>query len=343
MTEPAAPLLAARFAGGPAVGAAEGGDRRVAQWLDDVANPQRDAILAILDRYPLARTIVEGVADASPYLFDLLRTNAERAQRILTSDPDRHLAGLIDNVRSAALVAADESDLMRLLRSIKAEAALLIALCDIGGVWPIMRVTGALTELAVASVQCAVRFQLALEVARGRLLAQDLTQPEAGCGLIVLAMGKMGAGELNYSSDIDLIVLFDRERSALKDDIEPQTFFVRIAQGISRVLQQRTGDGYVFRVDLRLRPDPSSTPVAVSTDFALGYYEREGRTWERAARRRRRCGADSRASTVRLASASRFYRARRYPRDEAADACVSWTQRRRGRRPQHQAGPRRHP
>jgi glutamate-ammonia-ligase adenylyltransferase len=106
-------------------------------------------------------------------------------------------------------------------------------------------------------------------------------------------MGKMGAGELNYSSDIDLIVLFDRERSALKDDIEPQTFFVRIAQGIARVLQQRTGDGYVFRVDLRLRPDPSSTPVAVSTEFALGYYEREGRTWERAAMiKARPCAGD---------------------------------------------------
>ncbi len=293
MTAAAAITLAARFAGGPAASTAEDAERRVAQWLDEIAGPQREAIQSILDRHPLARAIFAGIADASPYLFDLLRGNAERAHRILTSDPEHHLTGLVDNIRSAAVVAANESELMRLLRSIKAEAALLIALCDIGGVWPIMRVTEALTKLAVASVQCAVRFQLAQEAARGRLLAPDSTQPEVSCGLIVLAMGKMGAGELNYSSDIDLIVLFDRERSALKDDIEPQTFFVRIAQGIARILQQRTGDGYVFRVDLRLRPDPSSTPVAVSTEFALGYYEREGRTWERAAMiKARPCAGD---------------------------------------------------
>jgi glutamate-ammonia-ligase adenylyltransferase len=307
MTEPAAIPLAARFAGGPAVTPGDDADARVTRWLDDIAGPQREAVGAIFDRYPLARVIVTGIAEASPYLFDLLRGNAERVHRVLTSDPDRHLVDLIDNVRSAAVVAIDESDLMRLLRHIKAEAALVVALCDIGAVWPIMRVTEALTDLAVASVQCAVRFQLAQEVARGRLLAADPAEPEVGCGLIVLAMGKMGADELNYSSDIDLIVLFDRERSALKDDIEPQTFFVRIAQGISRVLQQRTGDGYVFRVDLRLRPDPSSTPVAVSTEFALGYYEREGRTWERAAMiKARPCAGDIASGEALIAELAPF-------------------------------------
>jgi [glutamine synthetase] adenylyltransferase / [glutamine synthetase]-adenylyl-L-tyrosine phosphorylase len=307
MTEPAAIPLAARFAGGPAVTPGDDADARVTRWLDDIAGPQREAVVAIFDRYPLARVIVTGIAEASPYLFDLLRGNAERVHRVLTSDPDRHLVDLIDNVRSAAVVAIDESDLMRLLRHIKAEAALVVALCDIGAVWPIMRVTEALTDLAVASVQCAVRFQLAQEVARGRLLAADPAEPEVGCGLIVLAMGKMGADELNYSSDIDLIVLFDRERSALKDDIEPQTFFVRIAQGISRVLQQRTGDGYVFRVDLRLRPDPSSTPVAVSTEFALGYYEREGRTWERAAMiKARPCAGDIASGEALIAELAPF-------------------------------------
>ena len=307
MTEPAAIPLAARFAGGPAVTPGDDADARVTRWLDDIAGPQREAVVAIFDRYPLARVIVTGIAEASPYLFDLLRGNAERVHRVLTSDPDRHLVDLIDNVRSAAVVAIDESDLMRLLRHIKAEAALVVALCDIGAVWPIMRVTEALTDLAVASVQCAVRFQLAQEVGRGRLLAADPAEPEVGCGLIVLAMGKMGADELNYSSDIDLIVLFDRERSALKDDIEPQTFFVRIAQGISRVLQQRTGDGYVFRVDLRLRPDPSSTPVAVSTEFALGYYEREGRTWERAAMiKARPCAGDIASGEALIAELAPF-------------------------------------
>jgi len=179
--------------------------------------------------------------------------------------------------------AADEADLMRALRLMKAEASLLIALCDIGGVWPVMRVTQALTAIAVTGVRCALRYLFNQEAKRGRLNPPNPAEPEAGSGFIVLAMGKMGAGELNYSSDIDLIVFFDSAAPTLKENVEPQPFFVRIAQGLSRILQQRNADGYVFRVDLRLRPDPSSTPVAISIASALDYYEREGRTWERAA------------------------------------------------------------
>src|SRR4029079_14649862 len=126
-------------------------------------------------------------------------------------------------------------------------------------------------------------------------------------GLIVLAMGKMGAGELNYSSDIDLIVFFDPDATTLAPDIEPQPFFVRVTQGMARILQQRTYDGYVFRVDLRLRPDPSSTQVAISRDAALNYYEREGRTWERAAMiKARACAGDPRAGEALIAELSPF-------------------------------------
>jgi [glutamine synthetase] adenylyltransferase / [glutamine synthetase]-adenylyl-L-tyrosine phosphorylase len=183
----------------------------------------------------------------------------------------------------------------------------LIALCDIGGVWPVMRVTRALTDLAVSSVQTTVRYLLRQDMARKRILPPDPDHPEQGSGLIVLAMGKMGAGELNYSSDIDLIVFFDLEAHTLAEDIEPNSFFVRIAQGVSRLLQQRTGDGYVFRVDLRLRPDPASTPVAVSTASALHYYEREGRTWERAAMIKAfPCAGDFKAGEALLAEIAPF-------------------------------------
>ena len=165
-------------------------------------------------------------------------------------------------------------------------------------------------------------------------------------------MGKMGAGELNYSSDIDLIVFFDPAAPTLARDIEPQPFFVRVTQALSRLLQQRTGDGYVFRVDLRLRPDPASTQVAMSTDAALHYYEREGRTWERAAMiKARPCAGDMKAGeahdrgalAVRLAQASRFRRPCRRPRHEAADADLSRPERDRGRGPQRQGRARRYP
>ena len=196
---------------------------------------------------------------------------------------------------------------MHLLRRMKAEAALLIALCDIGGIWPVMQVTAALTDLAVASVQMALRFLLRHEVARGRIRAADPERPEQGSGLIVLAMGKMGAGELNYSSDIDLIVFYDRNATSLAEDIEPQPFFVRLTQAMARLLQQRSGEGYVFRVDLRLRPDPASTQVAISTEAALHYYEREGRTWERAAMiKARPCAGDLAAGEAMVAEIAPF-------------------------------------
>ena len=103
--------------------------------------------------------------------------------------------------------------------------------------------------------------------ARGRLKPADPAQPEQGSGYIVLAMGKMGAFELNYSSDIDLIVFYDPRRAGARaKDVEPAPFFVRLTRGLVKLLQERTADGYVFRVDLRLRPDPASTQIAVSTD-----------------------------------------------------------------------------
>ncbi len=205
------------------------------------------------------------------------------------------------------MAAASETDVMQLLRRMKAEAALLIALCDIGGVWPVMRVTAALTDLAVGAVQSALRYLLREASAREKLIPPSHDLPEEDSGLIVLAMGKMGAGELNYSSDIDLIVFFNSRASTLAPDIEPQPFFVRITQGLARLLQQRTGDGYVFRVDLRLRPDPASTQVAISTEAALHYYEREGRTWERAAMiKARPCAGDAKAGAALVAEIAPF-------------------------------------
>src|SRR5690606_31294519 len=89
----------------------------------------------------------------------------------------------------------------------------------------------------------------------------------------------------NYSSDIDLSLFFDPEalEPALAEGVEMQGFVNRLAQGLATLLSERTGDGYVFRVDLRLRPDPSSTPPVVSTPMALAYYESVGQNWERAA------------------------------------------------------------
>jgi glutamate-ammonia-ligase adenylyltransferase len=299
--------LAARFVDGPHVSAADRAEQRLADWLADLEPMQSAAIRDLVERFPFVNRILLGIADASPYLFDLLRADGARAIRLLECEPELHLAQLIEKTCRGVFAVSSEADAMQLLRLMKSEAALLIALCDIGGVWPVMRVTAALTDLAVASVQSALRFVLRQEAARGRLSPPNLDYPEEDSGLIVLAMGKMGAAELNYSSDIDIIVFFDPAAPTLAPDIEPHPFFVRVTQGLSRMLQQRTGDGYLFRVDLRLRPDPASTQVAISTAAALYYYEREGRTWERAAMiKARPCAGDLKAGEALVAEIAPF-------------------------------------
>ena len=201
---------------------------------------------------------------------------------LLTNEPESHLANLLAASGRAAALATDIDDAMRTLRRMKAEAALLIALADIGGVWPVMRATRALTDLADTAVDAAVRFALSEATRAGRLNPKDKSEPQKGSGYIVLAMGKMGAFELNYSSDIDLIVFFDPDIAPLSKDAEAAPTFVRITQRVVKLLQEHTGDGYVFRTDLRLRPDPASTGIAISTPAALDYYESSGQNWERA-------------------------------------------------------------
>jgi glutamate-ammonia-ligase adenylyltransferase len=298
--------LAARFVDAPYVATPGKAGQRLADWLSELGPAQSAAIDELLE-YPFAKTILLGIAEFSPFLFDLVRADASRLIRLLKCEPEAHLTALIETTSREVFAASAETDVMRLLRQMKSEAALLIALCDIGGVWPVMPVTAALTELAVASVQSALRYLLRQEAARGRLSPPDLDRPEENSGLFVLAMGKMGAGELNYSSDVDLIVFFDPRAPTLARDIEPQPFFVRVTQAMARLLQQRTGDGYVFRVDLRLRPDPASTQVAISIDTALHYYERDGRTWERAAMiKARPCAGDLRMGEAMVAELAPF-------------------------------------
>ena len=116
---------------------------------------------------------------------------------------------------------------------------------------------------------------------------------KTNCGLTVLAMGKYGAHELNYSSDIDLVVFYDAAKFAFTKRGDPRGAAVDIARGLVKLLSETTGDGYVFRVDLRLRPDPVATQIAISTGAALDYYEAMGQNWERAAMiKARACAGD---------------------------------------------------
>ena len=275
--------LASLMREGPVVQDAAAAGLRLSQALERLDAVQRAGVDGLLDSYPLARRVLHGIAEDSSFLLDLIRTDPGRLARALEVSPVERIAALVAQGRAEACAAPDEAAAMGALRRMRSEAALVIALADIGGVLDLVEVTRALSDIADTAVSAALDFLLAEAAATGRLLPPDPAQPSLGCGLGVIAMGKHGARELNYSSDVDLIVVYDREAAPLAEGVEPSPFFVKITKALVRMLQERTGDGYVLRVDLRLRPDPGSTQVALSTHAALDYYEREGATWERAA------------------------------------------------------------
>ncbi|MGB7259121.1 MAG: bifunctional [glutamine synthetase] adenylyltransferase/[glutamine synthetase]-adenylyl-L-tyrosine phosphorylase [Pseudolabrys sp.] len=303
---PGGKTLAARIKSAPEPASAKEAQARVAEWLGGKGAAFK-ALKALLAGNAKLKKLVQGLAEHSPFLWELASSDPARLLRLLQADPDEHFAALLAQHARAAATGTDEDDAMRHLRRMKSEAALLIALADIGGVWPVMRAARALTDLADNAVGAAVTFLLADLARTGKLKPKNKAQPQEGSGYIVLAMGKMGAFELNYSSDIDLIVFFDQNAPALPKDSEPAPLFVRATQRLVKLLQERTGDGYVFRTDLRLRPDPASTAIAISTAAASSYYESVGQNWERAAMiKARACAGDIAAGEAVLNEISPF-------------------------------------
>ncbi|MFN3642358.1 MAG: glutamine-synthetase adenylyltransferase [Gemmobacter sp.] len=225
---------------------------------------------------PALGALIAGAAGGSPYLRALMTREADWLHAAV-EDPE----GAVD-AALGALPAVPLADLGPALRQAKRRVALIAGLADLGGAWPLEAVTGTLTRLADAAIDAALRVLVAEAVRRGRLPGQGPGDRAAAAGMIVLAMGKLGAGELNYSSDIDLICLFDETRYPGAEQ-EARAEFIRITRRLCALLSDITAEGYVFRTDLRLRPDAAVTPVCLSTAAAYAYYESVGRTWERAA------------------------------------------------------------
>ena len=237
-----------------------------------------DIAAAFADLPGPARALLEGTAGCSTFLAGLIEREAEWLRAALAEPPEDAFAAIL-----AAMPADGVAALADALRVARRRAALLIALADLGGAWDLAAVTWALSELADRAVQLGLEALVAAEIARGKLPGvTEADIPEAG-GMFVLAMGKLGAGELNYSSDIDLIMLFDETRHDPDDYADLRRGFIRVTQNLVKLLSETTAEGYVFRVDLRLRPDPAVTPVCIATEPAEHYYESVGRTWERAA------------------------------------------------------------
>ena len=232
--------------------------------------------------------LLDAVFGNSPFLGRLAQRETGALGEYFSAGPQTVVNAAI-LLAHAAAYAESEAQAMKELRTAKRRAALAIAMADIAGVWDVEKVTGELTRFADACVQGALRFLLDAEARR----SGQPSVREEDCGLSVLAMGKYGAHELNYSSDIDLVVFYDAAKFPYAKRGDPRGAAVDIVRGLVKLLSETTGDGYVFRVDLRLRPDAGATQVAISTAAALDYYEAMGQNWERAAMiKARACAGD---------------------------------------------------
>lgn len=249
--------------------------------LNDNA-PLRAWMLATADNGHAAHDLISAIFGHSPYLsrlllmepaiaFDMTLNGADAAYLMLCTELAEGAAGL------------DQAGLMRHLRVHKGRLALLSALADVSGSWSLGQVTQALSSFAESAINLAVNFILLRGAKLGEITLPQVDNPSQDCGIIVLGMGKLGGMELNYSSDIDLILFYEAGRLAYAGRHTEQHFMNKLAHDLVSILQERTAQGYVFRTDLRLRPDPASTPPAVATEAAYYYYESVGQNWERAA------------------------------------------------------------
>jgi [glutamine synthetase] adenylyltransferase / [glutamine synthetase]-adenylyl-L-tyrosine phosphorylase len=207
----------------------------------------------------------------SPFLRETARALPEVASVFVAN-------GAEAAIRSALALSGDEVGVE--LRRRRTALALAVALGDLAGELGLEEVTHTLSDLADHAIDRALQAAVCERIADASV-----------DGFAVLALGKLGSRELNYSSDVDLILLFDPDRVSRREREDPADSAVRIARRFIELLQLRTADGYVARVDLRLRPSPEVTPIALPVDAAISYYESQALPWERAAFIRARAAA----------------------------------------------------
>ena len=196
----------------------------------------------------------------------------------------------------ARAAGADAPDTGAALRREKLALAVALAVGDLAGAFPLARVVGELSDFADRALDTAIAAAIRARV------------PDAEpAGFIALALGKHGARELNYSSDIDPILLYDPHTLPRRERDEPGEAAQRVARTLMQLMSHVTHEGYVFRVDLRLRPASEVSPLAIPYDAALSHYESSALAWERAAFiRARACAGDMAAGESFLAAIRPF-------------------------------------
>lgn len=212
--------------------------------------------------------------DHAPFLNRLMEANPVFVECIATGE----LAARFEDF--AHLLEPVQNSPMEALRRNRQKLALYTAIGDLSGQFSLEETVHLLSDFADYALDEAIR------------AAFEERIPGANpAGFSVIALGKHGSRELNYSSDIDLMFLFDPETMPCREKEEPQQAAVRLGRRVVEILNERTGDGYVFRVDLRLRPSPEVTPVALTIGAAIAHYETSAEPWERAVFIRSRAAA----------------------------------------------------
>lgn len=218
--------------------------------------------------------------------LDRLTANAPFLARLAEINPDDVARFLADGTDAALAEVAPppiDDDIMRSLRRWRGRMALLLALGDLSGEHDVATTTRLLSAFADHACDAALAAAFA-----------ERAPDQEPRGLSVIALGKLGSHELNYSSDIDPILIFDPETLPRRSRDDPDEAAVRIARRMVEILSARTADGHVLRVDLRLRPHPEVTPIVLPESAAISYYESEALAWEQAAFIRSRASAGDR-------------------------------------------------
>src|SRR5450759_2660460 len=222
-----------------------------------------------------------GVPDASRYAQRLAQARPELFQSALAAIEQPFDASVM-RVFLAAQPATDEAELKRALRRLRQQVMLRLLLRDLSGRAPLAEVVASMSDLAELSLGYALKHLCAWQEARhGTPMANGKRQE-----LIVVGMGKLGGRELNVSSDIDLIFVYPEEGETVCEragqrPLSNHEYFTRLARKLINALADITEDGQVFRVDMRLRPNGDSGPLACSFDALENYFIAEGREWER--------------------------------------------------------------
>ena len=261
---------------------------------------------------PAHRPLFERVLQASPWLAQVLQQQPDWAHALLRSDRWREAEPLTapQQIDAALAECSDEASWMRALRRLRNRRFACIALRDLAGLAPLQETLQQLSDFADAAVQAATqRAMRVLEAQFGTPRQTDGSRAQP----IVLGMGKLGGGELNFSSDIDLIFAYtDRGETDGARSLSNEEFFVRLVQQVVKLLAQRTPDGFVFRVDTMLRPFGSAGAPALSVDAMESYYQSHGREWERYALIKARPIAGDLAAGSELLNVLRPFVYRRY-------------------------------